>query len=214
MTRRGNCNRRLKRAARSSKNKAQSSREEPGFKDQGVGASRFLALLISTRLQPGVAGDKNRAAVLTALRAVPATGGKAGKPLKRLRGFVIADTRLKPGANEMGNRLHETKMRLTRYAASGDLAILRTGVVAHLRGFEISPRLFHPTLVLGPRLVLPSNCELYPLSFLLTPLGFWRSRGSARTHLRDRSCARAGRWRRAQSPSPRRRDGTRRTSRA
>ena len=36
---------------------------------------------------------------------------KAGKPLKRLCSFACQDTRLKPGANEMGNRLQETELR-------------------------------------------------------------------------------------------------------
>ena len=47
-----------------------------------AGPFQFLALLISTRLQPGVAREENRAAVLTALTEGPATAVRPKKPLR------------------------------------------------------------------------------------------------------------------------------------
>ena len=70
---------------------------------------QFLADPISTRLQPGVAGRKTDSR-FNGFGEWNGPTDRTRKPLKRLCSSTLPITRLKPGANEMEERLPETEI--------------------------------------------------------------------------------------------------------
>ena len=92
-------------------------RDEHRGKTMAVSAPGAFLSFLHLSLAPGFSRvlwrERNRAAVLTALaRGQPRWQPR--KPLKRLSRFLAPNTRLKPGANEMGIQPQEIEMRPRR----------------------------------------------------------------------------------------------------